>query len=144
MYILLAGLLVVSILIYFLSTSDQIGNVAHGERLKTMESKPTFKKGIFENIEYTPDLKEGESYFNVLQKFLFNKDKRNVPSMPLPVIKTDLKQIPIDQDVLVWFGHSSYFIQIHGKKILVDPVFSDHASPIPGSVKAFKMSNTYS
>src|SRR5690606_32708097 len=119
----------------------QIGNVANGERLKAMESKPTFKKGIFENIEFTPDLKEGESYFNVLQNFLFNKDKRNVPSTPLPVIKTDLKQIPIDQDVFVWFGHSSYLIQIHGKKILVDPVFSDHASPIPGSVKAFKMSN---
>ena len=144
MYIILACLLLIGIFIYFLSKSDQIGNLANGDRLKTMQSKPTYKKGAFENIEYTPDLKEGESYLNVLQKFIFKKDKRNFPSIALPTIKTDLKQIPLDQDILVWFGHSSYFIQINGKKILVDPVFSNHASPIPGSVKAFKMSNTYS
>jgi len=39
---------------------------------------------------------------------------------------------------LVWFGHSSYFLRLDGKNILVDPVFSGSASPIPGSVKAFK------
>lgn len=143
MYLLLAAVLLIGIFIYFLSKSDNVGVLAKGERLKIMQSKPTYKNGAFENMEYTPALKEGESYFKVMQTFLFNKDKRNVPSRPLPTIKTDLKRIPIDQDVLVWFGHSSYFIQINGKKILVDPVFSDNASPIPGSVKAFKMTSTY-
>jgi L-ascorbate metabolism protein UlaG (beta-lactamase superfamily) len=44
----------------------------------------------------------------------------------------------------VWFGHSSYFIQIDGKKILVDPVLSGHASPFSFSIKAFKGTDVYS
>lgn len=47
------------------------------------------------------------------------------------------------QDVLVWFGHSSYFIQLDGKHILVDPVFSDAASPVGFFNKAFKGTNSY-
>jgi len=46
-------------------------------------------------------------------------------------------------DVLVWFGHSSYFIQIDGKKILVDPVLSGSASPLSFTTKAFKGSDPY-
>jgi L-ascorbate metabolism protein UlaG (beta-lactamase superfamily) len=39
---------------------------------------------------------------------------------------------------LIWFGHSSYLMRYAGLTWLVDPVFSKFASPIPGSVKAFK------
>jgi L-ascorbate metabolism protein UlaG (beta-lactamase superfamily) len=46
--------------------------------------------------------------------------------------------------VIVWFGHSSYFIHINGKNILVDPVFSGNASPISLFAKNYQGSNTYS
>ncbi|MBC8005281.1 MAG: MBL fold metallo-hydrolase, partial [Verrucomicrobia bacterium] len=46
-------------------------------------------------------------------------------------------------DVLVWFGHSSYFLQLDGKRILVDPVFSGHASPFSFMVKSFKGTDVY-
>jgi L-ascorbate metabolism protein UlaG (beta-lactamase superfamily) len=49
-----------------------------------------------------------------------------------------------DNDILVWFGHSSYFIQIDGKRILVDPVFSGNASPFSFSIKAFDGTDVYS
>jgi L-ascorbate metabolism protein UlaG (beta-lactamase superfamily) len=45
--------------------------------------------------------------------------------------------------VIVWFGHSSYLVHAGGKNILVDPVFSGYASPVPGLVKAFPGSNVY-
>lgn len=45
---------------------------------------------------------------------------------------------------MVWFGHSSVFIQLNGKRFLIDPNFSGKASPLPGSVKAYKGSNVYS
>jgi L-ascorbate metabolism protein UlaG (beta-lactamase superfamily) len=45
--------------------------------------------------------------------------------------------------VLVWFGHSSFFKQIDGKKILADPVFSGNASTVPGSNEAFKGTDRY-
>jgi len=44
---------------------------------------------------------------------------------------------------LVWFGHSSYFMQVDGKKILVDPVFSGSASPFSFSIKAFNGTDRY-
>ena len=40
-------------------------------------------------------------------------------------------------------GHSSYFIQIDGKKVLVDPVFSGNASPVSFTTKAYDGSDVY-
>jgi L-ascorbate metabolism protein UlaG (beta-lactamase superfamily) len=64
----------------------------------------------------------------------------------IPSIKTDLMNLGRNEDVLVWFGHSSYFIQIDGKKILVDPIFSNVPSPLQflQFPKAFPGSNIYS
>ncbi|GAB3812463.1 MBL fold metallo-hydrolase [Pontibacter rugosus] len=76
-------------------------------------------------------------------EFLFKKTIDRLPQDSLPSMKTDLLNLPIEQDVLVWFGHSSYFIQIDGVRILVDPVFSGNASPVPGTTKAFKGADRY-
>ena len=46
-------------------------------------------------------------------------------------------------DVVVWLGHSSYFIQLGGERILIDPVFSASAAPVPYVNKAFEGSNPY-
>ena len=47
--------------------------------------------------------------------FLFKKETDLRPETEIPVIKTDLSKISKDENVLVWFGHSSYFIQVDGK-----------------------------
>ena len=73
----------------------------------------------------------------------FNKPKNTEPRSAIPSIKTDLKTISSKEPVIVWFGHSSYLIYIDNKTILVDPVFSGHASPFSFSVKAFAGSNVY-
>jgi L-ascorbate metabolism protein UlaG (beta-lactamase superfamily) len=54
-----------------------------------------------------------------------------------------LNQIHSDKPVIVWFGHSSYFIRAEHKNFLIDPVFSGHASPLSWMVKAFPGSNEY-
>lgn len=61
----------------------------------------------------------------------------------IPSIRTDFENLP-HGDWLVWFGHSSYFIQTSGIKFLIDLVFSGSASPIPGSTKSFKGTDVYS
>jgi L-ascorbate metabolism protein UlaG (beta-lactamase superfamily) len=45
--------------------------------------------------------------------------------------------------LLFGFGHSSYLIKHKGITVLVDPVFSGHASPFSFSVKAFPGSDIY-
>jgi len=79
-----------------------------------------------------------------LKGFFFSKKIRNAPSSPLPVVKSDLKNLPIDSNLYVWFGHSSYLLQLDNKKILVDPVFSKYASPVSFGVKAFDLAYEYS
>ena len=44
---------------------------------------------------------------------------------------------------VVWLGHSSFFLQLGGRRILMDPVFSDYASPVFFINKAFPGSNAY-
>ncbi len=38
---------------------------------------------------------------------------------------------------MVWLGHSSRYMQLAGKRILIDPVFSDYAAPFSFINKAF-------
>ncbi|QBR13874.1 MBL fold metallo-hydrolase [Sphingobacterium sp. CZ-2] len=143
MYILLAIIVIIVIAVFLLGRSAPIGTLATGERLEKMSSNPNFKNGVYENLEVTPAIKEGVSSFEMLRSFFFGKDKRNVPSKPLPSIKTDFKNLDINENLLVWFGHSSYLLQLDGKRILVDPVFSKYASPVPFGIKAFQMTYNY-
>jgi L-ascorbate metabolism protein UlaG (beta-lactamase superfamily) len=101
-----------------------------------------YKDGQFQNPVPTPALAEGQSMPKILWEF-FQKHPETSPDKPLPSVQTDLKRLHPLENVLVWFGHSSYFIQLDGKRFLVDPVFSGNASPIPGSLKSFPGTNTY-
>lgn len=121
----------------------RFGTKAEGKRLAKMESKLNYKNEAFDNIEYTPALAEGVTYYDMLKSFFFEKKTRNIPEDKIPVIKTNLHQLPIDSNIYIWFGHSSYLLQLDNKKILVDPVFSEYASPVRTNVKAFEMEYTY-
>jgi L-ascorbate metabolism protein UlaG (beta-lactamase superfamily) len=114
-----------------------------GERLNLINQSSHHKEGKFQNLSYTPDLKEGVSYYTVMKDFFFGKSKRNKPGSVLPSQKTDLKTLDPAKNVMVWFGHSSYFLQVDGKKILVDPVLSGSASPVNFTTRAFKGSDVY-
>ncbi len=103
---------------------------------------PNYKNGQFQNLIPTPALAEGASMAKVLWDFFIRRPD-TVPKQVMPSVKTDLKRLSPAEDVLVWFGHSSYFIQVAGKKFLVDPVFSGSASPVRGFVKAFEGANNY-
>lgn len=124
--------------------SQQFGKAPAGKRLEQLQQSPNFKDGKFQNIHFTPTLSEGYSMAGVMYNFIFRKLPRTRPAGIIPSVKTDLKNLPIAENVLVWFGHSSYFIQLNGKRFLIDPVFSGNASPIPNSNKSFKGTDIYS
>jgi L-ascorbate metabolism protein UlaG (beta-lactamase superfamily) len=68
-------------------------------------------------------------------EFLVTENAR--PAQPLPLVNTDLASLPLGQDTMVWLGHSSWYLQLAGKRILIDPVFSDYAAPFSFINKAF-------
>ncbi len=108
-----------------------------------MKNSPHHKDGRFRNLSHTPQFTEGYTMLKVIWEKLFTKVPDRVPKKRIPAIKTDLKRLPEKENILVWFGHSSYFMQVEGKRFLVDPVFSGNASPIPNTVKAFKGTDVY-
>src|SRR5690606_12739525 len=107
-------LLVIGTIIYL--QHDRFGASSSGVRLERMRNTPTFEQGAFQNLEVTPMTPEGVSTMEMLQAFLFGKDKRNVPKDILPVQQTDLKNLALDSNLYVWFGHSSYYLQLDGKR----------------------------
>jgi L-ascorbate metabolism protein UlaG (beta-lactamase superfamily) len=119
------------------------GQAASGERLERMKQSKNYRDGAFVNRSHTLPLTEGYSMPGVLFDFIFKGSPRSKPAKPLPHVQTNLKELPADSNLLVWFGHSSYYIQLNGLKILVDPVFSGNASPIPRTTRAFEGTNTY-
>ena len=123
--------------VYIFVQQPQFGRLPSGDRLERVRKSPHYRDGKFHNLSFTPDLTEGYSYTSVLYEFVFSERPRRMPVDSIPGIKTDLHKLPLDQNVLVWFGHSSYFMIIDGKKILVDPVLSGAASPISFTTPAF-------
>jgi L-ascorbate metabolism protein UlaG (beta-lactamase superfamily) len=136
-------LIILAVVLSFFLLHPRYGKRPSGERLALIQKSPQYKNGKFENINYTPELAEGYGYFNVISEFLFKKVERKIPTDTIPSIKTNLLDLSIDQDIMVWFGHSSYYIQLAGKRFLIDPVFSGNASPIFGTTKAFKGTDIY-
>lgn len=136
-------LIFLSLSIFLFMQQAQFGKNPADSRLALVKQSPNFKKGKFQNLSHTPDLTEGVSYYAVMKEFFFGKNPRSKPIDTIPSKKTDLKGLAKAEMVLVWFGHSSYFMQIDGKTILVDPVLSGNASPVSFTTSSFAGTDVY-
>jgi len=133
--------LLVAVIIFI--EQPKFGKVPAGERLERIKRSPHYQEGHFVNLSVTPDLTEGASYLSVMREFLFTRRPERKPVKPLPHMKTDLHHLDPAADVLVWFGHSSYFMQLDSKRILVDPVLSGSASPLAWTNRSFGGTDAY-
>lgn len=111
------------------------------ERRARIEASPHYQGGEFRPVVPHTPLRAGP---DVWKKLLFPKPGYGQPLNPLPAVKTDLKSLPRGRDLLVWFGHSSFYLQLSGHRILIDPVFSRYASPVPFVCRAFRGTEIYS
>lgn len=147
---LLAALLVVVCLAMTacaILRQPRFGKLPEGQRLERIQASPNYADGAFTNLIPTSTLVEGQSTFKIIVTNLFASHERLRPEKPLPVVRTQLAgpgAIDRGTDTLIWLGHSSYFIQLGGKRILVDPVFSDHAGPFSFINKTFPGTDIYS
>ncbi len=66
--------------------------------------------------------------------------KQGRPPGPLPAHQTDIAAFCARDESLkiIWLGHSSFLLNMAGRIILVDPVFSQAASPISLFVRRFQ------
>lgn len=143
MGILIAIVLIIAVTTVVILNQPRFGQLPKGERLERIKKSPNYRDGEFKNLSETPTLTSDKNMFQVMMSFMFRKKIRVSPEEDLPIVKTNIKALDPGKDVLVWFGHSSYFIRIKGKTFLIDPVFSDYASPFSFINKAFKGTSQY-
>lgn len=103
--------------------------VLNSERVRQQRiaQSPQFQNGKV--VSHLPKVASNESMSSVMKKFFFERSllKPNAP-LPYQPIDPDLFDTIPTSPRVTWLGHSSLFIEIDGKKLLLDPVF-DYASP---------------
>ncbi|MDR1414167.1 MAG: MBL fold metallo-hydrolase [Puniceicoccales bacterium] len=114
------------------------GALPAGKNLKEVRKSRNYHNGQFRNRR-PMHISTWSNIFKVLFKFARQQKVR----VQVSSTKTDLLNLNASEEAIIWFGHSSLFIQISGKKIFVDPVFSETVPPIPFALKAFRGSNVY-
>lgn len=121
-----------------------LGQLPKGERLERIEQSPNYVDGQFVNLEPTEVLNPEHSNLKAYWDFLFNDWVRLKPEVPLSQVKTDLASLNPEDNLVIWLGHSSLYMQLDGLKILVDPVLEDYAAPLSFLNTAFKDCEPYS
>jgi L-ascorbate metabolism protein UlaG (beta-lactamase superfamily) len=94
-----------------------------------IQASPNFVGGKAKNTVETPMMtgESDESNFSSLLKLFTSEGKPEI----VPSVKTDLNALDIKEEIMVWFGHSSFLLQTGGKRVLVDPVLSEAGAPVP-------------
>ncbi len=110
------------------------GRAPNTEEASRYQHSAQFSNGVFTNASPPPPSRKSKPSFLKRLKFLWKFMRgvpNNKPSRPLQVIKvtTETLETPTLEGQILWFGHSSFWLQLDTKKILIDPVFSAVAAP---------------
>lgn len=115
-----------------LTACAAFGANAQGERLTRMQASPRWHEGGFVNT-----LPMAENDWGLLKILEVTRDwwtnpAQRVPVDPVPVTMLSAADFAAPSTGLTvrWFGHSALLIEIEGKRILTDPVWSNRASPV--------------
>lgn len=117
----------------------QFGGEVTGDRLARARANPNWKDGAFVNP--LPPAPYTAAYVWTMLQGQFGGDEVREPPAPVPVVPIDvaaLKAAPAPQALRAfWIGHASVCVEIDGLRVLVDPIFSDYASPFDVGPKRF-------
>ncbi|MBT8315699.1 MAG: MBL fold metallo-hydrolase [Maribacter sp.] len=116
----------------FINISPEFGGKATKEQREFYSKSQNYKKGKFinrGNVQMSMD-------FNKFVKSLtgyFSPSPNTKPSANITVQKIDSLSIVNyrDRTRMVWFGHSTFLLQMNGKNILIDPMFGEVPAPHP-------------
>lgn len=129
-------------IVLFINLSPDFGAPPSGKSLERIKNSQNFDGEKFVNLipteVQTPDPQNDQTMAGFIYQNLFPPADKN-PSKPLP--SEPFKGDQLHEGHFVWLGHSTVLMKTDGRIIMTDPVFNN-ASPVPGSVKPFKMENT--
>jgi L-ascorbate metabolism protein UlaG (beta-lactamase superfamily) len=100
-----------------------MGARATGARLARMRRSPQYRDGTFRNAAADPVRIATASFRDE-----YRRRRPGRPARPVPVVTPDFPG-PGEGLHLVWFGHAATLVEIEGRRVLFDPVWSDRCSP---------------
>ena len=129
------GLLAVVLLIWaaaaYVLSLPQFGARMDGDRLARAGVNPQYRDGRFVNPLPPASYKAADVWEMFAGQFL--GDEVRVPPAAIPVLAVDaaaLQAVPATPGLRAfWIGHASVYVEIDGLRLLVDPIFSEFASP---------------
>ena len=101
---------------------------------------PNYYNGKFQNLIKTSEGRKPGTFFEMVGEIVFGDEVRE-PTFELPVNKlspSTFKSFPTGGLRVTWMGHSSVLIEIDGRRILFDPVWSDRIGPLIGRKRFHK------
>ena len=124
----LVVVLAVGALVLWLAAREALGGRVEGARLARVEASPQWRDGRFRNRLPRVD---GPAR-SMWTEFLFGGSDHRAPAAPLPVARrtaADYATPPASGLRVTWLGHSTLLLEIDGRRVLVDPVWGERASP---------------
>jgi L-ascorbate metabolism protein UlaG (beta-lactamase superfamily) len=106
-----------------------LGGTIEGERLARVNASPNFTDGRAQNTAPT-SLGTGSPWEFVVEYFRGAETRK--PPSPVPMESpdpADLGSARARGIRLIWLGHSTVYLEIDGTRVLIDPVWSERASP---------------
>ena len=103
-----------------------LGRRPTGARAERVRQSPHYRDGTFQNPLATRTLMANNGR-RVLREFVFGGKKRR-PAGPIPVA-TPSAEPAGDGLHITWYGHASTLVEIDGRRVLIDPVWSERCSP---------------
>ncbi|MGV3708784.1 MAG: MBL fold metallo-hydrolase [Gemmatimonas sp.] len=122
----LALLLAATTVVLVVIAWESFGKRATGARRARMEQSPQWKDGKFVN----PQPLQNDMVGAFLAFRELSADA--TPRTSVPVVRHgahDFDSLPASGLRVTWMGHSTSLIEIDGKRVLTDPVWSDRPSP---------------
>ncbi|WP_308993278.1 MBL fold metallo-hydrolase [Mariniflexile litorale] len=125
----------ISLISYLLFTNfyPSFGGQLTKEQQVVYQHSKQFRNGKFNNTKAVPkDLSFTET-LKLAYTFFTTKVPNSRPKKDLNVKKLDSTQVAAysNQARMIWFGHSSFMLQMENKTILIDPMFGRVAAPHP-------------
>ncbi len=115
------------------------GGKLEGDRLARARANPHYRDGQFVN-PLPPASYRSIDVWNMFVGQVFG-DELRVPPGPVPVLPVSadsLRAAPATSGLRAfWIGHASVYVQIDGLRLLVDPIFSEYASPFDVGPRRF-------
>ncbi|MBN2776326.1 MAG: MBL fold metallo-hydrolase [Bacteroidales bacterium] len=140
--IILAAIIVFIVVFNLVLMLPQFGKLPDYKNDNKILSSKQYSKRQFHNSGKVEMKMDFRKFTQMLKGFLKSNKNKKPPTDITISHKTNIPFNRPDSSIcqICWFGHSSIMVDIDGKRILFDPVFSENASPLPFGVKRFENS----